>query len=119
MLPYAFDMLTCRVTSLEPSALSLEQVSVFDANAHRLRWMASHWMLSRLRLLALQFACSPLARFAGLTLKGSVSLISRSPAAPYEISSLATPKGEASFLAPPLGELSPQATEGVHLPRSG
>ena len=29
------------------------------------------------------------------------------------------PKGEASFLAPPLGELSPQATEGAHLPRSG
>ena len=39
----------------------------------------------------------PLARFAGLTLKGSVSLISRSPAAPYEISSLATPEGAARY----------------------
>ena len=96
-------MIVVIVTSFEPSALSIEQVSVFDANAHRLRWMASHWMLSRLRLPALQFACSPLARFAGLTLKGSVSLISQSPAAPYEISSLATPEGAASFLAPPPG----------------
>ena len=87
----------------------------------------------------LQLRCyiHPLARFAGLTLKGSVSLISRSPAAPYEISSLATPEGAASFLAPPpgwqrtrfegakrrtnrseslsrKGELAPKATEGVH-----
>ena len=45
----------------------------------------------------------PLARYAGLTLKGSVSLISRSPAAPYEISSLATPEGAARNLAPPPG----------------
>ena len=43
-------------------------------NAHRLRWMASHWMLSRLRLLALQFACSPLARYAGLPPEGAASL---------------------------------------------
>ncbi len=40
--------------------------------------------------------CTPLARFAGLPTQGSISLISRSPAAPYEISSFATPKGEAS-----------------------
>ena len=60
-------------------------------NAHRLRWMASHWMLSRLRLLALQFACSPLARFAGLP-----------------------PEGAASFLSPPSGEMSAKLTEGVH-----
>ena len=65
-------MIAVIVTSYEPLALSLELVSVFDANAHRLRWMASHWMLRRLRLPALQFACSPLARFAGLTLKGRV-----------------------------------------------
>ena len=69
-------------------------------NAHRLRWMASHWMLSRLRLLALQFACSPLARFAGLPTQGSVSLDSQSPTAPCESSSLATPEGAASLGSP-------------------
>nr|DAG19679.1 MAG TPA: hypothetical protein [Caudoviricetes sp.] len=37
----------------------------------------------------------PLARFAGLPTQGSISLISQSPAATYEISSFATPKGEA------------------------
>ena len=35
---------------------------------------------------------------------------------PYEISSFATPKVAVDFLAPPLGELTPKATEGVHLP---
>ena len=44
-----------------------------------------------LTLLALQFACSPLARFAGLP-----------------------PEGAASFLSPPSGEMSAKLTEGVH-----
>ena len=33
-LAFVFGMLMCRVTSLEPLALSIEQVSVFVANAH-------------------------------------------------------------------------------------
>ena len=40
-------------------------------------------------------SAAPLSRFAGLLLKGSVSLDSQSPQAPYESSSFATPQAGA------------------------
>ena len=39
----------------------------------------------------------PLPAYAGLPAQGSISLISQSPSAPYEISSFATPEGEARY----------------------
>ena len=95
LLSFPLGMLMCIVTSLEPSALSIEQVSVFDANAHRLRWMASHWMLSRYRSLRSSSLAHPLPASRDFPQRGQ------------------------RVLAPPPGELAPKATEGVHLPRSG
>ena len=61
----------------------------------------------------------PYSRFAGLLLKGSMSLDSQSSTTPYESSSFATPEGEVLAALCLKMIMNPKAERRVNLPLRG